>query len=243
VFRAARTQINATTVVAVIALVFAMAGGAYAAGRYLITSTKQISPKVLKQLMGARGAAGAAGAQGATGAQGPQGPQGSQGPQGANGEKGEKGEKGDVGPQGEPWTAGGVLPKGKTEEGAWSVTPLSVTPAVAVGEGPISFGIPLKAAPLVGFVNEKGEESLAVQENVPGEFEFGSFEPAKNCLGTVEEPKAHEGYLCVYVVKMPARSLPASVRPYASGAILALLQQGEGSGGIPIAGTWAVTAK
>ena len=51
------------------ALVFAMAGGAAAASHYLITSSKQISPKVLKELKtpGAKGATGAAGPAGPTG--------------------------------------------------------------------------------------------------------------------------------------------------------------------------------
>ena len=50
-------------IVATLALVFAMAGGAAAASHYLITSTKQISPKVLKELNkpGAKGAPGTAG--------------------------------------------------------------------------------------------------------------------------------------------------------------------------------------
>jgi hypothetical protein len=34
-----------------LALVFAMTGGAYAARKIIITSTKQISPKVLKKLI------------------------------------------------------------------------------------------------------------------------------------------------------------------------------------------------
>jgi hypothetical protein len=38
-----------------LALVFAMTGGAYAAKKYVITSTKQISPKVLKELKGVSG--------------------------------------------------------------------------------------------------------------------------------------------------------------------------------------------
>ena len=51
-----RVRVTPSGVVAVFALVLAMSGGAYAAGRYAITSTKQISPKVLKALAGrARG--------------------------------------------------------------------------------------------------------------------------------------------------------------------------------------------
>jgi hypothetical protein len=57
-------------------LVFAMSGGALAATHYVITSKKQISPKVLKTLKGkpgSRGPAGPAGAAGAAGAAGPAG--------------------------------------------------------------------------------------------------------------------------------------------------------------------------
>jgi hypothetical protein len=74
-----RRRLNYANVVATLALVFAMSGGALAAKHYLINSTKQISPKVLKALKGK------------TGRTGPTGPAG---PTGAKGERGEKGEPG-----------------------------------------------------------------------------------------------------------------------------------------------------
>jgi hypothetical protein len=45
--RILRTRFTYANIAATLALVFAMSGGAYAASRVLITSTKQISPKVL----------------------------------------------------------------------------------------------------------------------------------------------------------------------------------------------------
>ena len=62
-----------------------MSGGALAANHYLITSTKQVSPKVLKKLKGNRGA------RGKTGPQGVQGPTGAQGRRGATGAQGSAG--------------------------------------------------------------------------------------------------------------------------------------------------------
>src|SRR5271163_1171599 len=93
-----RKRLSYANVTATLALVFAMSGGAMAANHYLITSTKQINPKVLKKLTGKPGTNGTAGATGATG---PTGPAGSPGAAGAKGEKGEtglKGEKGEPGP-------------------------------------------------------------------------------------------------------------------------------------------------
>src|SRR3954469_5276601 len=78
-----RRHLTYANVAAPLALVFAMSGGALAAKHYLVNSTSQINPKVLKKLRGhtgktgatgKQGPAGAAGAQGATGAQGPMGP-------------------------------------------------------------------------------------------------------------------------------------------------------------------------
>jgi hypothetical protein len=65
-----RTHLSYANVVATLALVFAMSGGALAAHHYLITSTKQISPKVLRKLKGNRGPKGADGATGNEGAKG-----------------------------------------------------------------------------------------------------------------------------------------------------------------------------
>jgi hypothetical protein len=65
--------------VAWLALFVALGGTSLAANHYLINSTKQISPKVLKKLRGSRGprgAQGTAGARGATGATGATGPAG-----------------------------------------------------------------------------------------------------------------------------------------------------------------------
>jgi len=62
-----------------------MSGGALAASHYLINSTRQINPKVLKKLKGRtgpRGAIGAEGPQGPLGASGSRGPLGPQGPEG-----------------------------------------------------------------------------------------------------------------------------------------------------------------
>jgi hypothetical protein len=68
-----RRRPSATTTIACLALFFALAGTGLAAGKYLITSTSQIKPSVLKDLRGNRGPAGAPGAAGAAGAVGPQG--------------------------------------------------------------------------------------------------------------------------------------------------------------------------
>ena len=51
-------RITYANVTATLALVLAMSGGAVAANHYLVNSTKQISPKVLKKLTGKTGKAG-----------------------------------------------------------------------------------------------------------------------------------------------------------------------------------------
>jgi hypothetical protein len=83
-----RRRLSYANVVSTIALVLAMSGGALAANHYLINSTKQINPKVLKKLKGAAGKSGltgASGAPGAPGGAGKEGAQGKEGPKGANG--------------------------------------------------------------------------------------------------------------------------------------------------------------
>ena len=126
-----RLHVSPTTVIATLALVFAMTGGAYAANKFLITSTKQISPKVLKALKGASGKNGAAGpagpagpaGAGTAGAAGPQGPAGPAGAaaKGDNGAPGAEGKEGKEGKPGKDGTTGFTefLPSGETETGTW----------------------------------------------------------------------------------------------------------------------------
>jgi hypothetical protein len=86
-----RNRLTYANVTATLALIFAMSGGAYAASKFLITSTKQIKPNVLAQLKGKAGPAGAPGAQGSAG---PAGPQGLAGKDGVNGKDGANGTSG-----------------------------------------------------------------------------------------------------------------------------------------------------
>ena len=90
--------------IAIAALFFALGGGAVAAiqSHYVITSTKQIKPSVLKALKGPKGPAG----QSVTGLSGPQGPQGPIGATGATGATGAKGATGPAGPKGDTGAAG-----------------------------------------------------------------------------------------------------------------------------------------
>jgi hypothetical protein len=74
-----RRHLSYANVVATFALLFAMSGGALAAKHYLINSTKQINPKVVKAL---RGKAGSTGKEGPPGKEGKEGKEGKQGPAG-----------------------------------------------------------------------------------------------------------------------------------------------------------------
>lgn len=85
-------RLSYSNVTATLALALVLGGGtAWAANTYLITSTKQIKPAVLKRLHGAKGARGLAGVAGAPGATGPAGAAGATGlvgPVGATGATG-----------------------------------------------------------------------------------------------------------------------------------------------------------
>jgi hypothetical protein len=77
--RSIKRRVTYANVVATLALVFAMSGGALAAHHYLVNSVNQINPKVVKKLKGKKGARGRTGATGATGATGPAGKDGKDG--------------------------------------------------------------------------------------------------------------------------------------------------------------------
>ena len=80
-----RRRLSYANVTATLALVLAMSGGALAASHYLINSTRQINPKVLKKLKGHTGPQGIQGTTGKTGATGKTGPTGKTGSTGLTG--------------------------------------------------------------------------------------------------------------------------------------------------------------
>jgi collagen triple helix repeat protein len=127
-------RLNYANVTATLALFFAMSGGALAAKHYLINSTKQFNPKVLKALKGNTGTTGASGASGAIGVTGKEGPQGKEGKEGLQGKEGKEG----------PFAT--TLPSGKTTTGAWDLF------GSELAETSISFPFPLASRPTVHVV-------------------------------------------------------------------------------------------
>jgi hypothetical protein len=239
-FSAIRRRMTYANVAVTLALVFAMTGGAYAANKYLITSTKQISPKVLKSLKGKTGPTGPAGPAGAAGV-GTAGATGPQGPAGAGGAKGETGAAGAPGTNGTNGTNGTTgftetLPSEKTETGVWSFASGKEGSVVA----PISFTLPLAKA--------LGENEVHY---------VGSAGNGSTCPGTVAGPKAEPGNLCVYqstasgvVFNGPlaqASIVDASVAltgpklGAATTGALMLFERTAGEEPVGV-GTWAVTA-
>ncbi len=129
-----RKHLSYANVMATVAIVFAMGGSAIAANHYLITTTKEFKPSVLKALKGntgPRGATGAAGLPGAPGNPGKEGPQGKEGPPGPS--------------------ALTTLPSGQSESGEFAAGG-SYTAKEGFVEEAISYPIPLSAGLPVGNV-------------------------------------------------------------------------------------------
>jgi hypothetical protein len=175
-----RRHLSYANVTATLALVFAMSGGALAANHYLINSTKQISPKVLKTLKGNAGKTGPAGSPGSTGASGAQGPAGAAGP------KGETGTEGKTGPKGEPGlSALSTLPAGDSENG--ELAPVESNPATHYLVGTVAYPVPMP---------ETLEPSHVIFTNTSG---------TTHCSG---QGHADAGYLCIYLVNEGNVSAP-----------------------------------
>jgi collagen triple helix repeat protein len=195
-FDAIRRSFSVPTAVAVIALVFAMTGGAFAAKSYVASPSKHKQSK--------RGPRGPRGPRGLKGPQGEIGPKGDTGPKGDAGPKGEIGPKGDTG---SPWTAGGFLPSGKSLAGTWVA---GVGPEIAPGKGAaatsISFGLPLTAAPEIVIVKKEHE----------------GIEHAAECPGSFAVPLAAPGKLCLYTVQETGLELQSEI-PAPVGAVLTYL--------------------
>jgi Collagen triple helix repeat (20 copies) len=249
-------------IISIIALVAALGGGAYAASGGLTGKQKKEVQKIAQTEakkfakagpQGQPGAKGDAGAPGAAGAKGDAGAAGANGQPGAAGNAGvsvttttagpecsEGGTKftsasgtsfvcnGEEGPQGQTGFTE-TLPSGKTETGSWG----SLSEEFGGGAFSItnlSFNIPLSApldAAHVKFI------------------ELGGTVPTGCTGGSVSEPKADAGFLCVYTGtgEFPA---PGSILKPSSGqggadkagAVLLLEAPNE----LFASGSWAVTA-
>lgn len=225
--------------VAILALVLAMVGGAYAASKLTKPQVKEVE-KIAKKFAGKPGANGTNGANGAAGKDGAAGTAGANGTSATtasfNGTKGACHEGGvEVksasptvnvcnGKEGSPWTAGGTLPSGKTEEGSWVLTVPVEEPTLKINlaRTAISFGIPLAAAPEHVVYLKVGEGETA------------------ECPGTAANPEAAPGSLCVYAAFEVDVPSPIGVSNETFGA---LIQGAGGSPGGVANGSWAVTAK
>jgi Collagen triple helix repeat (20 copies) len=273
---------KAGLIVACLALVFAMAGGALAAKGALTGKQKKEVAKIAQKE--AKKYAGKNGKNGATGPAGPAGPAGAAGSKGDKGDPGTNGSNGSNGTNGNSvkvvgnaseaeCPAGGklyevegsgaknkvcngetgfteTLPSEKTETGTWASgaveLELGTVEAAAV---PVSFNIPLAAGTQIPAhaIQNCGELEEALQSGCETANK-GSEEAG--CTGTVAEPTAPAGVLCVYTAATAGAKaaifniIPSNTNarpehragPY--GAVILLGETSEGG-----FGTWAVTAE
>jgi hypothetical protein len=165
---------TAGLIIAVIALVAALAGTAFAAAGLTGKEKKEVK-KIAKKFAGKPGPAGP---QGATGPQGAPGKDGAVGPQGAPGEDGQDGEDGVCSVS----VPNCVLPPGATLTGTWAAD----------------------SNEEYQFVNGSFLMRLATtpHKNVlPADTTSWTQQQEENCPGTVSDPDAAPGQVCIYIGK------------------------------------------
>jgi hypothetical protein len=193
-FSVLKNRMGIPGVISVIALVFAMFGGAYAA------SNDGKATKSAKTKRGPRGPKGA------------QGPQGSPGPQGAKGDKGEPGVNGKDGVTGPPGTFGSApLPVGQTLSGLWGTSgspsleveeeegSMIFTSKAGISVVSISPSLKVSPVPTVYYVRQSGVSAVVFPPTGPPKIITNEPEVIEAaCPGTPAAPKAEPGNLCVF---------------------------------------------
>jgi hypothetical protein len=212
-----RRHLSYANVVATVALVFAMSGGALAASHYLINSTRQINPKVLKKLKGRAGA---------------RGPIGPQGPTGATGRTGLEG------PRGEPGPLLATLPSGKTLYGAYSITGYAVGEANDRASTQVSLSIPLAAAPSKSVLVPYGGPNPD-STRCPGTAVSPAASPGTLCVYEGQRSNAGGTKICAVAFEtLCGTGTEGSADRFGAGVITFA----EANGVYLSWGTWAVTA-
>jgi hypothetical protein len=196
-------------VIATIALVFAMVGGALAAGGPLAGSSKAHHPSGLtkSQVIALIKKLGTSGPQGPTGAQGLKGDPGSQGVSGAPGTPGAPGKDGTFSTE--------PLPSEQSLFGTWAtsggVDTNGATTFKDVSQAAISFPIQVSPVPIalyqgeiLGFtVGTVLEDEAITLWKVPTfdqqGLEEGQEAFEEDCPGSAATPQAAPGFLCIYV--------------------------------------------
>jgi hypothetical protein len=218
-----RKHLSYANIVATLALLFAMSGGALAAKHYLVNSTKQINPKVLKKLKGNTGKTGLAGPQGAAGLQGA---------------KGTEGTKGAEGPKGEPGPLLATLPSGKTLYGAYSITGKAVGEANDRASTQVSLPIPLASAPSESVLVPFGAANPD-PTHCPGSAASPAASPGTLCVYEGQRENAAGTKVCAVAAE-------GLCGPGTGGAAdrfgAAVITFAEANGVYDSWGTWAVTA-
>jgi len=270
---------TAGLVVAIVALIAALAGGAIAANGGSGDGKATASAKAKRGKPGPKGPKGDTGPAGPAGPAGAKGDKGDAGAAGSNGTNGTNGSPGAAGPAGTSVTntalakgnvycpEGGAefkvgagtptrvcigatastetLPPGETETGIWSIA-ASTTESLSTTT-PISFPVPLAAPGAAGSAKTFSKEQTEKEEFTA------------ECPGTLAEPDAAPGFLCIYTAAefvengfagFEARTVDGEFATYGvSGAVLwgpFLDVNGEGQEAdiarTETYGSWAVTA-
>lgn len=223
-FSRIRRHLSPATVVAFLALIFAMTGGAFAAAggsggnspakatvrgsvasdqthapAHAVAARSKAKPKAKTGPRGPAGPKGATGATGATGPAGAAGTAGAQGPQGPQGPQGSTGNNGSNGEKGATGATGSPWPGGGTLPSKQTLRGNWLIYARAGGVEPlvenVSFGLALSKAPAVHWIMKNGEE--AGVEEVSGVLKQKN-QTSTACTGEVSNPTAEPGNLCLY---------------------------------------------